>query len=894
MPETMAALTLHRDQYGPPAEAIRLEEVAAPRLEVVDAGRVLVSILATGPNFNTNFAALGLPVPVFGRGDRAALHIPGSDAVGIVVDAGPAVTRVKVGQAVILDSWTGGTIRGYETHDGFNSQLAVVDEERAIPVPPALSGHSPERLAALMLTYGTAYRAVVERLAVGPGDSLLVMGGGKGTSFAGAQLGKSLGARVILVGSNPTLGGALIERGIADAFVDRREIPAESFGVLAPDQDHDSWYERTEPFRRAVLAANDGRPVDKIFEHTGGRNFPLLMSVLADSGALVFFGATGQGLKGEYKETFFYDCRRFVMDARWVWMRQKQIIFRRAAAREIFYEIGLLPGRRGLVWGADPYALEFATAALERDAKLAVIASRSTEAEGIAALTRLGVPDSSIIDRDGFELAGDMPDPLTADGTPNPAYNADFMKPARALGKAVWGVFGPRTSPDFIVERPDQSTLHFSTFLLRDHDERDEMPSGYIVARGASDRSILGSHMYRSAQARETVRLLAEGRLVMDQEDLEIVDLAGLPAIQQKMLDGTMTKPKGVALVQADRPGRTIAEYESEYLGRSLRRADPAAGRYLDLRLIDGVGLVTLTRPAALNALSEELVAQLEAMVEEIEAKGTLCGEAVKALILRGSGRAFVAGADIQVFVGKNAAAIERLAVDNMAVFDRLENLSIPVVSLIDGFALGGGNELAMSTHFRIVTENAQLGQPEVKLGIIPGYGGMQRLPRLIGLRQAAEMSVNGEPVSGVEAVRLGLAHELHPSSTALARAFKVAQDLASGRLELERSDWDAIAASQQGEIDALYTAADVVSLLAAPVPSGDEVASIEPARRHAARITLEAMRSGYELGFEAGLANDARLFGEVVTSYSGQHWIGRFLAKDPQQPSFLTLLPQV
>jgi enoyl-CoA hydratase len=329
------------------------------------------------------------------------------------------------------------------------------------------------------------------------------------------------------------------------------------------------------------------------------------------------------------------------------------------------------------------------------------------------------------------------------------------------------------------------------------------------------------------------------------------------------MLDGTMTKPKGVALVQADRPGRTIAEYESEYLGRSLRRADPAAGRYLDLRLIDGVGLVTLTRPAALNALSEELVAQLEAMVEEIEAKGTLCGEAVKALILRGSGRAFVAGADIQVFVGKNAAVIERLAVDNMAVFDRLENLSIPVVSLIDGFALGGGNEL-------------------------------QRLPRLIGLRQAAEMSVNGEPVSGVEAVRLGLAHELHPSSTALARAFKVAQDLASGRLELERSDWDAIAASQQGEIDALYTAADVVSLLAAPVPSGDEVASIEPARRHAARIALEAMRSGYELGFEAGLANDARLFGEVVTSYSGQHWIGRFLAKDPQQPSFLTLLPQV
>jgi len=547
LPESMLALTLHRDQYGPPEESIRFEEIAVPRLNRLETGRVLVSILATGPNFNTNFAALALPVPVFGRGDSATIHVPGSDAVGIVVDAGPAVTGVKVGQAVILDSWTGHNIRGYETHDGFNAQFAVVDEERAIPVPEALSGHSPERLAALMLTYGTAYRAVVERLDVGPGDSLLVMGGGKGTSFAAAQLGKSLGARVILVGSNPELGHSLIERGIADAFIDRREIPGECFGVLAPDQDCSSWFERAEPFRRAVLTANDGKPVDKIFEHTGGLNFPLLASVLADSGTLVFIGATGRRLKGEYKETFFYDRRRFVMDARWVWMRQKQVIFRSGTPREIFSEIGLLPGRRGLVWGADAYALEFVEAALERDAELGVIASRSRDADRIAALTRLGIPDSSIIDRDGFELPEDMPDPLTEDGIPNPAYTTDFTNHARAVGRAVWGVFGPRTNPDFIVERTDQSTMHFSTFLLRDYDEKDAMPSGYVVARGTSDRSILGSHMYRSAQARETVRLLAQNRLVMEQADVEIVDLARLPELQQQMLDGTMTSSKRIA-----------------------------------------------------------------------------------------------------------------------------------------------------------------------------------------------------------------------------------------------------------------------------------------------------------------------------------------------------------
>jgi enoyl-CoA hydratase len=460
------------------------------------------------------------------------------------------------------------------------------------------------------------------------------------------------------------------------------------------------------------------------------------------------------------------------------------------------------------------------------------------------------------------------------------------------VGKALWGVFGPRRNPDFIVERPDQSTLHFSTFLLRDYDERDAMPSGYVVVRGESDLSILGSHMYCSLQARETVRLLAEGRLVMEQEDLEIVDLAELPAIQQKMLDRTMTKPKGVALVQADRPERAIAVYESEYLGPILTEADPASGKFLEIRLVEEVGLVTLTRPKALNALSEELIAQLAEVIEEIESKGTLCGETVAALIIRGAGRSFVAGADIQGFVGKSAAVLDRQAVDSMAVFSRLENLPIPVISLIDGFALGGGNELAMSTHYRIVTENAQLGQPEVKLGIIPGYGGMQRLPRLVGPRKAAELSVNGEPVTGPEAVRLGLAHELHPSSSALTRAFEVARNLASGRLEIERSDWDAMAATQQGEISELYAAADVESLWATPTPTGEEAESIGPARRYAARIALEAMRSGYELGFNAGLANDARLFGEVATSPSGQHWVGRFLAKDPKQSSFLTLLP--
>ncbi len=893
IPKRMHALTLYRDRYGPPRDVVRLEQVEVPRLRAADARGVLVAVLASGPNFNTNFAALGLPVPVFARGDSATLHIPGSDALGIVVDAGPAVRTVKAGQAVILDSWTGHNIRGYETHDGFNAQFAMVDEERAIPVPPSLGGHSPEQLSAMLLTYGTAYRTVVERLAVGPGDSMLVLGGGKGTSFAAAQLGKALGARVVLMGSNPSLGRSLIERGIADAFVDRRQIPAEVFGVVDVAEEYDRWSARTEPFRRIVLAANEGRPVDTVFEHTGGANFPLLVSVLGPKGRLAFFGATGRGLKGEYKETFFYDGCRFVLDARWVWMRQKQVLFRSGTPAEIFSEIGLLPGRRGLVWGADRYAREFVEAALRRRADLVVVASRSRESEGLAALHRMGLTESQIIDRDRFRLPIDMPDPLTDEGTPNPAYMSDFMLDARALGRAIWEVFGLRISPDFIVERPDQSTLHVSTFLLRDHDEKDEMSCGIIVAQGSADLTVSGSHMYRAAQARETVRLLARNRIVMDQEDLEVVDLAGLPEVQQKMLDGTMAKPKGVALVQADAPGRKISDYEAEYLGKTFRNADPEDGRFIDLSLIDEVGILTLRRPDALNALNQELLAQLAELTDELGAYGTLHGEKTSALILRGSGRAFVAGADVQGFVGGDADSVRRLAAENMALFRRLETLPLPVVSIVDGFALGGGNELAMSTHYRIVTENAVIGQPEVKLGIIPGYGGMQRLPRLVGPRRAAEMAVNGESADGRTAVRIGLAHEFHPAATALTRAFRVADELRSGVRRFQAADWDGRAAGQSRELDALYGSDAVKRILQSPTPAGEAAEDLRAAREFAARLALTSLRFGYEHGFARGMDNDARLFGEAVASASGQWWVRRFLAKDPSQSAFLTLLPR-
>jgi enoyl-CoA hydratase len=891
IPDRMQAVTIHRDRYGPPSESLRMETIPAPRLRSTDAKRVLVAVLATGPNFNTNFAALGLPVPVFGRGDSAALHVPGSDALGIVVDAGPAVTRVKVGQAVILDSWTGRNIRGYETHDGFNAQFVAIEEERAIPVPPPLRRHTPERLAAMMLTFGTAYRAVVERLRIGPGDSVLVMGGGKGTSFAGIQIAKSLGARVVLMGSNPSLARSLMERGMADAFVDRKEIPAEVFGSIPPEESFEEWNRRTEPFRRKVFEANGGLPVDAVFEHTGGAIFPLLVSVLSEKGRLAFFGATGAGLRGEYKETFFYRGRRFTMDARWVWMRQKQILFRKGNPDAIFEEIGLPPGRRGLIWGADAYARKFARAALSRRAEIAVVASGKREKRGIAELRRMGVPPKNILDRDGFSFPEEMPDPLTADGRPNPVYASGFMKHAQALGKALWGVFGSRVSPDFVVERPDRSTLHFSSFVLRDYDEADAMPSGYVVARGGSDLSILGSHMYDSSQAAEVLRLLSGGGLAMEQDDLEVTDLSGLPGLQQRMLDGSMRKPKGVALVQADRPGRAIAECEDHFLGEKLRVPDPAQNRFLGIRSVNDTAILSIHRPDALNALSEELLSQLAGVVREIRDLGAIEGIPVRALIVTGAGRSFVAGADVKEFLGKTDEEIARLAAKNISVFSELENLPVPVIAVVDGFALGGGNELAMSCHYRIVTENASLGQPEVKLGIIPGYGGMQRLPRLVGPWKAAGMCVNGEPVDGHAAVDMGLAHEFRASAVALHRAVRLAKDLAAGKETLVRIDRDEAASRQKASLTALLERPEVREILSAPMPDAAGAADLRAARKSAARIALQAMRYGYENGFAAGLANDARAFGEAAASPGGQEWVRRFVEKDPRQSAFLTLL---
>ena len=145
--------------------------------------------------------------------------------------------------------------------------------------------------------------------------------------------------------------------------------------------------------------------------------------------------------------------------------------------------------------------------------------------------------------------------------------------------------------------------------------------------------------------------------------------------------------------------------------------------------------------------------------------------------------------------------------------------------------------------------------------------------------------------MDGRTAVRIGLAHEFHPASTALTRAFRVAGELRSGERRFQASDWDELAAGQKRELAALYGSDTVNGILQSPTPAGETADGLRAARRFAARLALEALRFGYERGFTQGMDNDARLFGEAVASESGQWWVRRFLAKDPRQSAFVTLL---
>ncbi len=241
------------------------------------------------------------------------------------------------------------------------------------------------------------------------------------------------------------------------------------------------------------------------------------------------------------------------------------------------------------------------------------------------------------------------------------------------------------------------------------------------------------------------------------------------------------------------------------------------------------LAILTLNRPKVLNALNQATFTELETAFTELTAS-----ESVRAILLTGAGeKAFAAGADIQELATISAMEGQRLAARGQRILDLIESCGKPVIACINGFALGGGCELAMACTVRLASETAKLGQPEVKLGLLPGYGGSQRLPRLIGKGAALKLLLTGEIISAAEAFRLGLVDEVVPAGELL----------------------------QRGEQLAVAMAAN------APL---------------AVRQTIAAVHAGYDLPLRQALDLEASLFGVCCATEDKTEGTRAFLEKRP------------
>lgn len=189
----------------------------------------------------------------------------------------------------------------------------------------------------------------------------------------------------------------------------------------------------------------------------------------------------------------------------------------------------------------------------------------------------------------------------------------------------------------------------------------------------------------------------------------------------------------------------------------------------------DRIATVTLNRPKVLHALNTQVFDELESVFLMLKAD-----PAVRVILLTGAGeKAFAAGADINELAATNATTGEAKARRGQAVFRLIETCGKPVIALVNGFALGGGCELALACTMRLASETARLGQPEVKLGLIPGYGGSQRLPRLVGKPAALKLLLTGEMIGAAEALRIGLVDEVVPGDKLMARGRELATAIA-------------------------------------------------------------------------------------------------------------------
>ena len=196
----------------------------------------------------------------------------------------------------------------------------------------------------------------------------------------------------------------------------------------------------------------------------------------------------------------------------------------------------------------------------------------------------------------------------------------------------------------------------------------------------------------------------------------------------------------------------------------------------------EGVATITFNRPKALNALNTALLEEFSQALDVVAAD-----ESIRVLILTGAGdKAFVAGADISELATCNPLTAKNFSQNGHAIFARLQALPIAVIAAVNGFALGGGTEIAIACDFIYASENAKFGQPEINLGVIPGFGGTQRLPRLIGANRAKELIFTGKMISAAEAEKIGLANKVVPADELMTEVMQTAREIASkGKVSL-------------------------------------------------------------------------------------------------------------
>jgi enoyl-CoA hydratase/carnithine racemase/NADPH:quinone reductase-like Zn-dependent oxidoreductase len=876
-----------RPAHGEPRDALRRVVVPVPEVGPNDA---LGYVLYAGLTYNTNFAARGVPISVFDLHDRDA-HVPGSGAVVVVAALGSETARegrLRVGELRVLYPGVSDLlspragedpmhadfkIQGYETPDGAFAQFVRCQA-------PQLLAHS-ERLtlpegASYMLDLETVYKALIDVARVQPGERVFVEGAAGGTGLYALACATLRGARTTGLVSTDDKGKLVLARG-AHGYVNRRtpEIAAAFTPIPAERAARAAWSAAGRAFQDAVRERNDGRPIDVVVSSVGRDLFPRMVDLLGAGGRLVFYGATSG-----YTLTFLGKDG--------------------AASAEDMYRRARLPPNagvlvyHGLVDGADPVGDAAIAAAIAAGARVVAVTRTDAAATRVQAGQRVvGVVSLETLARArGFQWPETMPD-YDVDPEGYRRYQDATLKPfGQAVGRLLATAGNPRGNPDLVVERAGQDTLGTSTFLARPF-------TGVVVylEPTAGDRfafyapnvwmhqkrvlfpafAILGSHLSNGHQADEVVRLIDAGALAIHAPAVHPFEATAEAhqAIHENRHAGTLVVRVGATgALDGARAARAVYEsWGSRFLdGKTVRvRFDPVRRGHPDV-----VALLTIDAPPA-NALGSATFDDLERALDAFEHE-----PALRAVVVTGAGPMFVAGADIRELRGfARAEDVTALAARAQSVFRRLARLAAPVVSAVDGYALGGGNELQMACAYRVASRRAELGQPEINLHVIPGFGGTQMLPRLAARRalagrgqmytllvDALAVLLDGRRRSAARAHALGIVDEVAPAD-ALSHALGVAHRIATGKFD--GTLWSPLSDTTTLAFPNLERDPDVQRLLA----HHERVPRAAPAA-----AVLEVVRLGFTQGVEAGLAAEAREFGRLVVSEDGRAGIDRFLAR--------------